>query len=89
MLLFKVDTFGQIDSGDTLYLDTTLGHFKAEAKIICFKGENTEEVVIHKGRNHYFILDMVFDKSSWVKDIWVLKFDKKYKPYRKGNVKNL
>ncbi len=85
---------GMVKKGDRLFLDTCYGYFVAHAKVICFKGSDTEEVVIHKGENHYFIMDMLFRGKSWVAEAFLLerseKVITKYKYYKRGNgIKNL
>jgi len=94
--------FGQVDDGDLLLMNTCYGQFKVRAKKVLYKGTDKEEVIVHKGRNHYFIVSMVMGGSSWVKGVRVIKpkdikalykYDPLntalYKPYVKGNVKNL
>lgn len=87
--LIKVNKVGQINVGDMLYIDTCYGLFHVTAKLVLFKNETKEEVVIHKKKNHYFILSMLLDGSSWVKSVHILRHRKKYIRYVKGNVKNL
>jgi len=97
-----LDDFGCINEGDLLLMNTCYGQFKVRAKKVLYKGSEDEEVIIHKRRNHYFIIGMVLDGSSWVKRVRVIKpedvknlykYDPLntvlYKPYIKGNVKHL
>jgi len=87
----KVTKINQIQQGDKLLIDTCYGTFKAIAKKVIFKGTDREEILIHKGKNHYFILSMLFDGSSWVDEAFIANnyHFKGVKSYRKGNVKNL
>ena len=89
--LKKVTKIGMINENDTLLINTCYGKFKARAKMVIFPKTEREEILIHKKKNHYFILSMVFDGSSWVDDVFIAKgYDfKGIKNYQKGNVKNL
>jgi len=90
MYILNVTNYGQIKEGDILLLETNLGKFKVHAKIICNENTPDEEIVIHKTKNHYFILHMMLNGSSWVKSAKIVSgsFDE-YKAYSKYNVKNL
>jgi len=87
----KVTSVGMITEGDTLLIDTCYGRFKAIAKKVLFQKESREEVIIHKGKNHYFILSMLLKGSSWVNEVFIANGEKLdgVKSYKKGNVKNL
>ena len=94
----EVTEYGQVNKGDLLFMSTCYGSFKVRAKEILYKGTEEEEILIHKRANHYFILSMLFEGKSWVNRAWVVPdgyFSKNnpnylmYKPYIKGNVKNL
>ncbi len=89
--MLKVTDLGMINEGDVLLIDTCYGKFKAHAKTVIRSNQPTEEVVIHKGRNHYFILSMLLDGSSWVNEAFIANGEdlKGIKCYRKGNVNNL
>lgn len=89
--LKRVTKPGMIKEGDTLLIDTCYGKFKAKAKMVFFPKTTREEVVIHKKKNHYFILSMVCDGSSWVNEAYIANGHdfRGIKNYQKGNVKNL
>ena len=87
--LKELKEYGQIKQGDVLYIKTDLGNFACRAKIVIRSGQDTEEIVIHKSKNHYFILSMYFDGASWVKNVRILDNQTVYLPYIKGNVKHL
>ena len=87
----KINKVGMVKNGDVLYIETCYGPFKAIARKVLFPGQDKEEIVIHKGRNHYFIMSMLLDGSSWVKQAWIANDSdcKGVKFYQKGNVPNL
>ncbi len=89
----KVEAFGIIKEGDRLALFTCLGKYYAHAKILINSGTDNEEVVIHKGQNHYFIVDRMLKGTSWVREAYIISKDHKepwFKYYKKGNgIKNL
>jgi hypothetical protein len=84
--LLVLADFGQIEEGDYLLIYTSIGAYIAKAKEVIRSGEPSEEIVINKRKNHYFILSMYFENKSWVKNVIILKG---FLPYKKGHVKGL
>lgn len=71
MIQFQsVTDYGQIKEGDTLAIEKANGcKFMATAKKIINPGTQKEEVVICKSKNDYFIVSMLLDGTSWVKNV--------------------
>jgi hypothetical protein len=68
-ILQKITGPGQLSVGDQIIIENKMGERKkARVKIVLDKGSALEEIVINKSRNHYFIVSMLMDGSSWVKE---------------------
>lgn len=84
--MINVDGYGVINQGDYILLNTNIGNYITKAKRVINKGTDKEEVIVHTGKNHYFITSLILNNKGWVKKVRVLK---NYKYYVKGNVKGL
>lgn len=63
-------TFGQIEQGDRLSIIDSQGRLrKCTARLVLSAGTDKEEIVTNKAKNHYFIVSMVLDGSSWAKAV--------------------
>ena len=66
----NVTNYGQIKKGEVLVIERSNGiKFIAVAKEVIRKGTDQEEVVICKSRNDYFIMSLMLDGKSWVKNV--------------------
>ncbi len=68
----KVVRKGQIEEGDVLWFKKKNGvvHI-GQAKAVINNGIS-EEILLTKAKNDYFILDMVLDGKSWVSEVYIL-----------------
>jgi hypothetical protein len=65
----KITGYGQLSVGDRIIITNKSGERKnAKVKIVLAKGTAFEEIVTNKSKNHYFIVSMLKDGSSWVKE---------------------
>lgn len=66
----SVTDHGQIREGELLVIEKQSGgKFIAIAKRVLNAGTDREEIVLSKGKNDYFIMSMLLDGSSWVKNV--------------------
>jgi ACT domain-containing protein len=69
--------FGQLKVGDLILIehkhDNKLVVSPATVRAVVNAGAETEEIIICKKYNKYFITGMYLDGSSWVKNVQVVK----------------
>lgn len=63
---------GQIKEGDLLRFSTSDGMEEAIAREVLYPGTDTEEVIVNKRRNYYFITAKAIEGTSWVKDVQII-----------------
>jgi len=83
----KLETFGQAKLHDVLYMHTCYGTFVGEIKEVIFEGTSSEEILLNKPKNHYFLVSKLIKGDSWVRCAYILKDTKLYK--RNRGIKNL
>ena len=73
MQLTPLTEAGQLKVGDALLIeDKRGGTFIAEVKMLIESGKRSEEVVISKSKNVYFVLSNYLQGKSWVKAVDVI-----------------
>ena len=60
---------GQIKKGDKIVLANNGGAEIHHAKEILMEGQPTEEILLNKKDNLYFIVSMAVEGTSWAKDV--------------------
>lgn len=68
----QLSKVGQVEPGDVILCTYKGGRFKYDVAEVLFPGEDTEEVILDKKRNKYFITAMAIDGSSWAEDVQVI-----------------
>jgi len=61
---------GVLNVGDVLIIKDSSSTFPAQVKYVINKGKKSEEIVIAKKKNMYFIMDMLINNQSWVKECY-------------------
>lgn len=65
-----VKGFGEIREGEVLIIEKRNGvKVVVIAKEVINRGKETEEILINKASNSYFIVSMYLDGRSWVKNV--------------------
>lgn len=73
MKLTPLTKAGQLNVGDALLIeDKRGGAFIAEVKLIIESGKQSEEVVISRTKNVYFLISNYLEGKSWVKTVDVI-----------------
>ena len=74
MRVKKLDGYGSVLEGDTLILDASFSKkpIACTAMKVIRGGTEHEEVIYNMGKNHYFIVSMVLDGSSQVKEVLIV-----------------
>jgi hypothetical protein len=65
----KLTGVGQIKQGDKIRLSFNGEEQIHTAKEILMQGKQTEEILLNKRQNLYFIVSMAVDGTSWAKDV--------------------
>lgn len=65
----KLTGVGQIKKGNKIILAHNGGAEVHHAKEILMEGQPTEEILLNKKKNIYFIVSMAVSGTSWAKDV--------------------
>jgi hypothetical protein len=65
----KLTGVGQIKQGDKIRLSFNGEEQIHTAKEILMQGQQTEEILLNKRQNLYFIVSMAAEGTSWAKDV--------------------
>jgi hypothetical protein len=71
--LIPLTDFGQLKQENTLLIEGSKGEiFIAEVRQIINPGKSSEEIILAKGRNVYFVVSNYLQGKSWVKSVDVI-----------------
>jgi hypothetical protein len=77
----KLERLGQVKKDDCLALVSKDGKIiPAKAELVNFSKSHNEEVIYNLDKNHYFIVHMLLEGKSHIKEVFIIELSEEVNP---------